>query len=175
MTRRRSFVPFRLLAMASLALGACGGEEEPAAAAPAPVVAPDPTPVVAPEPEPVPAEGETVVQARALEAGEQFADAVHAATAAIEAAAEEVDGAEPCVQAWTGIQRMVAVARTLNPRTGAEAERDLPSPDEFMRLCGELPEPVQRCLVMSYALQHEAECARHQSQLRSLQEAARGG
>ncbi|MEO0325285.1 MAG: hypothetical protein AAF447_20175, partial [Myxococcota bacterium] len=125
MTRCLPFVPFCLLAASSLALGACGGEEEPAAE-PATTTAAAPaapaTPVVAAAPE-ADDDDETGIQARALEAGEEYADVVQAATAAIEAAAADVEGEEPCVQAWTGIQRMVAVARTLNPQTGAEAER----------------------------------------------------
>ena len=120
-------------------------------------------------------EEEDIVQARALEAGADFADAVQAATAAIEAAAQEVDGDAPCAQAWTGIQRMVAVARQLNPQRGEEAQREMPSLQEFMRLCEELPQPVQRSLVMSHALQNQSECSRYESQLRALLVAARGG
>ncbi|MEM1417041.1 MAG: hypothetical protein AAGH15_19245 [Myxococcota bacterium] len=171
MTRR---LPIALaLALTSLAALACGGDEkdeEPVAVAPPP---PPPAPVL-PEPEPEPDEEESEVNQLATKAGQAFADSVRTATEAIDAAATEVADDSPCGQAWTGIQRMVAIARQLNP-DGEAATPELPSLETFMRRCQRLPEPVQQCLVMSYVLEHREECERYTTQIRELQRVARGG
>jgi len=78
-----------------------------------------------------------------------------AARAADEASAE---GGSTCDRAYAGA---LAMANALHEQMGsANQEPDLPSRDEFVSACSELPEEVQRCMMVGYAIQNQAECRR---------------
>lgn len=78
-----------------------------------------------------------------------------AAQAADEASAE---GGSHCERAYAGA---VAMARALHEQMGSgNPEASLPARGDFVSACSDLPEEVQRCMVVSYSIQNQAECRR---------------
>lgn len=104
---------------------------------------------------------EEVAEEQAGEAAEE------AAEEAVEASAE-AEG-NTCEQAYAGIMQMVAaMKKQLGGGSGA-VEEDAEKRAEFMEKCNELPPEVQQCLVMSYAMEHQAECEQYRDQLQAVQ------
>jgi hypothetical protein len=73
---------------------------------------------------------------------------------AIGAAAQPRSGA-PCEQAWSGLEAMF---QTLERRLGPGSQGGAPDRAEFMSVCERMSEPVQHCMVMSYALENQEAC-----------------
>jgi len=73
------------------------------------------------------------------------------ASAAILAAS----GSPSCTQAFVELEQMIKVAESI---PGARTSAKVPDKAVFLKICGEAPPAVQKCVVMSYAMQHAAEC-----------------
>ncbi len=124
--------------------------EEVAPAAPAPA-SPDPAELPGPPPPPG---AEKVSPPSAQKLREVGAALAAAAEAADQASAA---GGTSCERAYNGA---VAMARSLHARMGGTGEARVPPRDRFLAGCAELPEPVQRCMVIGYSIQHQDECKR---------------
>lgn len=92
-----------------------------------------------------------------------------AAYEAIAAARKASDGNTPCESALAGV---IEVVRTLQERLGKDAPVHMPDETTFLKTCSTLPEATQRCLVPKYALEHQAECNKTQSNLSAKDRAA---
>lgn len=105
------------------------------------------------------------------EAADEAAEEAEEATeeAEEEAPAAAAGGGDTCEEAYAGIMQMVAaMKKQLGGGTG-EVEEDEAKKAEFMEKCGALPPEVQQCLVMSYAMEHQAECEQYRDQLQAVQ------
>ena len=71
------------------------------------------------------------------------------------AAANEEEGADPCEQGYRSIQTMMERLRAQMPDAPTQ---QLPPEADFVNVCRELPPEAQRCLTVTYALQHREEC-----------------
>ena len=72
------------------------------------------------------------------------------------------EGGPPCEEAYNGLDAMV---KSLEKKFGKGDGKGLPPKREFLATCEELPEANQRCLVMSYAMDHAVECAEAKDKL----------
>jgi len=83
---------------------------------------------------------------------------------AAEAAAEGEGEGTHCEQALAG---MLAMREQLEASLGGDNEA--PPLDEagFLAACQGLPEGAQQCMVMSYAISHQEECAEFQQQIQN--------
>lgn len=90
-------------------------------------------------------------------AGEAIQEAIQAA-----AEAENGGSSSHCERGYRGIEASV---RSLGDQLGTTGARRVPDRERFLTACSELPEPVQQCLVMSYALANRAECEQHKNEL----------
>jgi len=95
------------------------------------------------------------------EAAEEVAEAVNEAPleAAEEAAgaaptAEAEGGGDACAQAYDEIMQM----REQMQQQMGEGQGEMVPREDFLAGCNELPDTVQRCMQMSYAQSHQAEC-----------------
>lgn len=125
--------------------------EEVAAPVSQPTIQPDPETLPSP-PGPSGAGEPTQGQAeRMKQVGQALARAAQAASEA------EAAGTSPCEQAYDGA---VAMARSLHEQMGRAGEADLPTREQFTEGCQQLPEEVQRCMVIGYSVRHQEECRR---------------
>ncbi len=86
-------------------------------------------------------------------------DSFAAAAAALEAAINAgsmAPGNTPCEQAYNGARAMI---EALESQAGMGSAR-LPNQDEFLALCGSMPEEAQRCMVIEYSMAHREDCRR---------------
>lgn len=92
-----------------------------------------------------------------------------AAQAADEASAE---GGTTCERAYAGA---VAMASALHEQMGSanDAPPPLPARGEFVSACNELPEEVQRCMLVGYAIQNQEECRRVRQENEQLMDRVR--
>jgi len=118
-----------------------------------------------PAPEPTPptvAEGESTAAVPAGSPGlAPPAPAVDALAQAVAGAAEAAAGASAeggsnCEQAYGSV---IAMVQALQQQLG-RGSGGLPDRATFVAACNELPENVQRCMVMAYAAEHREECQR---------------
>jgi len=61
---------------------------------------------------------------------------------------------EPCEQAYASMKAMMGSLR----KQGRGGKQKLPPKEQFMTACAELPERMQRCMGMRYAMNHQEEC-----------------
>lgn len=94
------------------------------------------------------------VERAALALDETVTDALAAAHAA------EV-GASLCDAAYESAAELVRVVRERFP----DDARDLPPRELFTTACERMPENVQRCMLVRYAVEHQEECAQAQEAL----------
>ncbi len=80
---------------------------------------------------------------------------------ALEAARDAEGAASVCVSAYQSIVAMVRAVAARYPDNVAP----IPPEEAFMGVCEDLPEPVQNCLVASYAVEHQDECGQAQAAL----------
>jgi hypothetical protein len=139
-------------------LAATGCEEKKEAAAVA-----TPPPAAAPAPTPPPTAAAPAAGAPGA-SGAAAADPGKALAAALGAAAEAPKGDTPCEQAYNGITAMVA-AMQKNMPPGGKTTGDMPTKEKFMAGCGALPKDLQQCMVMSWAMAHQKECADAQAKM----------
>lgn len=161
-----------VLALAlALAASACGSEEEAAPAeAPASAVptaaelaaaaanpAPAPAaPVPAPTPsQPAAAPGAAPGAPGAPVAPPNLAGLSQGLGAALQAG-EANSNLPPCEQAHASIVAMLAaMQKQFGP---GQANGAMPSREQFVAGCSQLPEQMQRCMTMQYAMAHQEEC-----------------
>lgn len=86
--------------------------------------------------------------ARAKEVGVAMERAIAAAKEA------EAGGATVCDKAFLGLVRASQVLESERPDVATPP----PQESKFMDACAALPEPAQQCLVMTYAVDHVADC-----------------
>jgi hypothetical protein len=79
-----------------------------------------------------------------------------AARHALGAASRVGAGSNDCETAYA---RLAALMHTLE-REAPGTVQPLPAEDRFLAVCSSLPAEMQRCLVVEYAIEHEAECRR---------------
>lgn len=79
--------------------------------------------------------------------------AIEAAIAA--AAAVPSEGEDLCGTSYRGLQAMTEQLRRTMPE---QPSNPLPPRDAFLEVCRDMPQEVQRCLVISYAVDHQEEC-----------------
>lgn len=129
---------------------------EPAAQPTEPAPSPDVPPGQVPSP-PQPRLGNSPSgQTAPPESMKKLGEALgRAAQAADEASAE---GGSTCERAYAGA---VAMASALHEQMGsANNQPSMPARADFVSACDELPEEVQRCMLVSYAIQNQQECRR---------------
>lgn len=132
-----------LVALSLCLASACGAEEEtttpPAAEAPA-----------------------AEAPAAEEEAAEEEAPAEEAeAPAAEEAAAPEGEGTT-CEQAFASVQ---ALRAQLEEQMGGNNQAPPLDRDAYLATCNQLSPEAQRCSIMSYAMEHQEECAAVQDEI----------
>ena len=69
-------------------------------------------------------------------------------------AAQNAEGGSPCETAYNSIMAMV---QAMSKNGGNTPE--LPSKEEYVAACSELPEATQQCMSPAYAMQHQEDCA----------------
>lgn len=84
---------------------------------------------------------------------EEVGMAIEAAIAA--AAALSTNGDDLCTVSYRGLEAMVDQLHRTMPD---QRTNPLPPRDAYIDLCRELPREVQQCLVISHAVEHQAEC-----------------
>lgn len=152
----RPLAPVLVLA---LALAACGGEEE----MPAPVEAPAAEipsaaelAAQAAEPPPVPAPVGAAPGAPGAGMPDPNLGGLAQGLGAAMRAGEENADLPPCEQAYASITAMLAA---MQKQFGAgQANGNMPTREQFVAGCGALPENMQRCMSMQYAMTHQQEC-----------------
>jgi hypothetical protein len=77
-------------------------------------------------------------------------------------AAAGAQGGTPCEQAYNGIEAMV---KAMEAKMGPGKSKPLPPKDKFVAACGELPETVQKCMSMNYAMANQQECQDAQAKM----------
>ncbi len=82
-------------------------------------------------------------------------------TEALAAAHAAEVGASVCDAAYESAAELVRVVRERFP----EEVHEMPPRELFVSHCERLPEPAQQCMVVRYAVEHEAECRRVQGTL----------
>ncbi len=143
-----------MLGIAILFLGAC--QEEPAAPAPAASVAPA-APAPAASAAPVPVTAPTVA------AGTKPAAVRDRPTEALKRLTEAmgpVEGATHCERAYNG-------AKALMEKLAKPGDKAPPMPgkERFIKACSKLPETMQKCMTMSYAILNGEECKKAKDNL----------
>ncbi|MEZ4286553.1 MAG: hypothetical protein R3A47_00015 [Polyangiales bacterium] len=126
------------------------GTEEAAAAVEAPA-APEAAPAAPATPD---------AAAGQPDPGAEIAKRMQAMQEAMEAA-KAVTGKNDCDSAFEGMKVMVAKMSETIP----EANRPLPEKDDFLKVCGEMPKAVQKCMVIKYAMENQDECRKQQTEL----------
>lgn len=141
-------------------------DENLAVASPAPAVpATDPAAVPAPSPGATPVAPTPGGPAGNMPPPEfaQGAEGLAAIGAALqEAANAQAAGGTSCEQAYNGAAAMV---RVMHEQMGDQVPAQLPSRPEFLAACATLPEEMQRCLIVSYAMSHGQECQQAQQRV----------
>lgn len=132
-----------------LALGGCGSEGGEAAEAETETPAAETAP-------------EETAEAEEAEAEEAAADGEAAAEG--EAAADG-EGTY-CEQAFASIQEL---RRQMEERMGGENQAPPLDRDAYLASCNELPEGAQQCMILSYAAEHQEDCAQFQEQIQQAQ------
>jgi hypothetical protein len=148
-----------MLVFAASAFG-CDEKKEEAKPAPAPTTpaAPAPTAAAPTTATPTPAGGDKAAADATKAAGEMgkaLGDAMKAAG--------EAKGGTPCETAFNSMEAMMKALEKNMPPGGKKAE--LPAKDKFVAACKELPDQVQQCMTMDYAMGHQKECMEAQSKL----------
>ncbi len=101
--------------------------------------------------------------AKAEPEGKQDMAAMGAALgAAMKAAMEAPKGATDCESAYNGV---LAMTQALEKAIGKSQGGEMPTKDTFVKACTELPPVVQKCMVIGYAMSHQAECTEAQNKL----------
>jgi hypothetical protein len=146
-----------MLVFAASAVGCDEKKEEAKPATPA-ATTPAPAPTAGAPTTPAPAGGDKAAADPTKVAGEMgkaLGDAMKAAT--------EAKGGTPCETAFNSMEAMMKALEKNMPPGGKKAE--LPVKDKFVSVCKELPEQVQQCMTMDYAMGHQKECMEAQSKL----------
>lgn len=81
---------------------------------------------------------------------------------AVAAAEKEKEGPNACDQAFRGLS---AAMEKLRQSSAQGIPKSMPKYEVFMEHCENLPEGAQKCLVLPYALAHQAECRQEQDKL----------
>jgi hypothetical protein len=84
---------------------------------------------------------------------EEVGAAIEGAIAA--AAAVPANGEDLCGVSYRGLEAMLAQLARAMPD---QPTNPLPARDRFLEVCREMPQEVQQCLVVSYAMEHQEEC-----------------
>ncbi len=126
-----------MLGAAILFVGACGDDKKPAEKTAEPVKVEPATPEKA---APAPTEP---AQKNPAEALKGLNEAFKAAAAA--------EGDTPCEQAYNG-------AKALAEKFAKDKAAKIPAKDEFIAACAKLPETMQKCMTIGYAMTHREEC-----------------
>lgn len=94
---------------------------------------------------------------KAVKAGVEASAKTSEQTPTKEGAAAEATKATPstCKTAFAGLR---AVVQELQQAEAPGAPKSMPSQARFLQLCESLPPPAQECLVVSFAVEHQAEC-----------------
>jgi hypothetical protein len=71
-------------------------------------------------------------------------------------AAGMAEGGEPCEQAYNGMTAMVAALQKNMPAGGMQP--NVPTRDQYLTACRQLPEDAQQCSVPAYAMQNMESC-----------------
>ena len=79
--------------------------------------------------------------------------------------AARAEGSDDCERGYNGLVAMVGALQQQLDAMGGGQRQPLPDQGAFLSACRELPTEVQRCLVVSYALEHRAECEAAKNQL----------
>jgi len=151
-----------LLVVFAAAAGCDEKKEEAKPAAPAPTAPAPAAPAPAAPAAPAPAgdaKAAPAGDAKAAPAGDAKADpgaAMKALGDAMKAAADAPKGATPCETAYNGIEAMAKAMEKSMPAGGAK--KGPPPKDQFIAACKELPEDVQKCMDMNYAMANMAAC-----------------
>ena len=78
-------------------------------------------------------------------------------------AAASAKGNTPCEQSYATLEAMAAAAEKAG--APASARKKLRPRDEFLASCKELPEEVQKCLVLGYVMEHGDRCQEAKNKL----------
>ncbi|QQR88880.1 MAG: hypothetical protein IPJ88_11675 [Myxococcales bacterium] len=81
---------------------------------------------------------------------------------AVAAAEKEKEGPNDCDQAYRGLSAAMEKLRANSPEG---IPKSMPKYEVFMEHCESLPPGAQQCLVLPYALSHQAECRKEQDNL----------
>jgi hypothetical protein len=84
---------------------------------------------------------------------EEVGAAIEGAIAA--AAAVPANGEDLCGVSYRGLEAKLAQLARAMPD---QPTNPLPARDRFLEVCREMPQEVQQCLVVSYAMEHQEEC-----------------
>jgi hypothetical protein len=147
------------LILVLLAAAGCEEKKEAAPAAAAPAAAPAAPAAAAPAAPPAAAPA-----AGAPAAGAPAGDPGKALAAALGAAAQPPKGDTPCEQAYNGVMAMVEAMEKSMPNQPSK-KGEMPTKEKFMAGCSALPKDMQQCMVMSYAMGHQAECQAAQQKM----------
>lgn len=148
-----------------LALG-CGGEEEATEAAEAAAALEGAAEALEGAAEAT-AEAEGAAEAAEAAAGEGTEAAGQGASAATKglqalgqvlAAAQNAEGGTPCETAYNASIAMIESMRKNLPADRQPSEDDIPSKEDFVARCSQLPPEAQQCMTMAYAMAHQQEC-----------------
>ena len=149
MNRPYSIIP---VCLAAVLVFGCSGEKktepalEPAKAQPAKAEPAKPEPA---KPEPA-GDAKPANPSAALKS---LGDALKAGAAA--------EGDTNCEKAYNGMKAMVEQMAAAAP----DGAKKLPEKEKFIEGCGKLPEKMQQCMVLSYAMQHGEECQKARKEL----------
>ena len=69
---------------------------------------------------------------------------------------QNAEGGEPCEQAYNGMTAMVAALQKNMPAGGMQP--NVPTRDQYLTACRQLPEDAQQCSVPAYAMQNMESC-----------------
>jgi hypothetical protein len=148
----------RLLSLLLLSFSACSVEEPRAAREPA-EAPPENEPAKTIPEEDIPSPPDLGSSAGTpIEAQDQ--ERLRALIQAMAQAADESAEAEGLTECERAFESTVRFAASLRESMGSSAPRTEPNRAEFIRSCNQLPENVQRCMVMAYSVSHQEECSR---------------
>lgn len=105
------------------------------------------------------AEGSEAAAEGTAAAGAEGAEGMQQGLAALGeamAAAQGAEGDSHCEQAYNGAMAMVAA---LSKQGGNAPTANIPSQEDFMSGCNELPEQAQQCMTMSFAMANQETCS----------------
>jgi hypothetical protein len=80
-------------------------------------------------------------------------------------AAANAKGDTPCDQAYNAMEAMMQAAEKAAPAGATKTDKKLPPKDDFVKVCKELPEDVQKCMNFGYAMEHLKDCEAAQAKL----------